>query len=65
MQFVDVARSAAMVATGLLGWTPEVFWRATPSELQLALNGRFGESQGRQALSRQELERLREALGDG
>lgn len=62
MQFAELARSAAMIATGLLGWMPDEFWRATPAELQLALNGRFGVSQ---SLSREELDRLRERLGDG
>ena len=27
---------------GLLGWTPEAFWRATPQDLRLALEGRLG-----------------------
>ncbi len=62
MGFASVARSAAMVATGLLGWPPEQFWRATPAELQLALEGRFGSAP---ALGRRELEQLRESLGDG
>lgn len=33
--------AAARVAMGLLQWPPEVFWRATPAELRLALEGRI------------------------
>lgn len=62
MLFSAIARSAAMTATGLLGWTPEQFWQATPAELQLALEGRFGHAP---ALDRRELEQLKESLGDG
>lgn len=62
MRFATLARAAATVATGLLGWPPEQFWAATPAELQLAIEGRFG---GAPAFGRQELEQLRERLGDG
>jgi hypothetical protein len=40
--FAGLARSAAMVATGQLGWSADQFWAATPAELQTALDGRFG-----------------------
>lgn len=33
---------AARIATGVLGWPPEQFWRATPQELRLAIEGRLG-----------------------
>ena len=62
MEFRGIARSAAMVATGHLGWSPSRFWSATPAELQLALEGRFGAPA---ALGRQEMDKLRESLGDG
>ena len=62
MEFKDVARTAAAVATGHLGWSPTRFWRVTPAELQLALEGRFGTAP---ALGRLELDELREKLGDG
>jgi len=35
---------AARIATGVLGWTPEMFWQATPQELRLAIEGRLGRS---------------------
>lgn len=63
MQYAELVRSAAMIATGVLGWAPADFWRATPAELQLALDGRFGVAAP--ALGRAELERLQENLGDG
>lgn len=31
----------ARAAFGILGWTPETFWSATPADLRLALEGRF------------------------
>lgn len=43
-RFADLARSAAAVATGQLGWLPEHFWNATVSELRTALEGRLGKS---------------------
>jgi uncharacterized phage protein (TIGR02216 family) len=58
-----VARAAGRVATGLLGWTPDQFWRATPAELWLALEGRFGD--GPAPFGSAELAKLRERLSDG
>jgi len=40
--FAELARSAARVATGQLGWTPRLFWSSTVAEFQDALEGRFG-----------------------
>ena len=37
-----LCETAARVATGLLGWTPEQFWQATPQELRQAVEGRLG-----------------------
>ncbi|MHB9880065.1 phage tail assembly chaperone [Pacificimonas sp. ICDLI1SI03] len=37
--FSDIARRACGVACVRLGWAPEVFWAATPTDLMLALNG--------------------------
>ena len=42
MTFAAAAARAAGVATGLLGWSPDVFWRATPADLTLALRARVG-----------------------
>lgn len=39
MTFTDLAREAAMLATGPMGWPPARFWRATPLDLALALQG--------------------------
>lgn len=39
MTFTDIAREAAMLATGPMGWPPARFWRATPADLALALQG--------------------------
>lgn len=35
--FAALARMAAGVATGRLGWSPDAFWQATPADLWLAL----------------------------
>jgi hypothetical protein len=64
MDFKAVARAGAAVSTGMLGWSAARFWAATPAELQLALEGRFGAARAL-ALGRGELAKLRERLGDG
>ena len=64
MRFEAAARRAARVAAVTLGWRPDDFWAATPAELQLALEGRFGAAPAL-ALGRGELVKLRERLGDG
>jgi hypothetical protein len=61
--FAAVAEAAARLATGGLGWTPATFWAATPAELRLALEGRFGGAT--MPLGAAELARLRERLSDG
>ena len=38
----ETCADAARIATGLLGWTPEDFWQATPQDLRLAIEGRLG-----------------------
>jgi hypothetical protein len=40
--FAAAARRAARVATGVLGWSPDSFWSATPADLLLALEGTLG-----------------------
>lgn len=40
----ELCEDAARLATGVLGWTPEQFWRATPQDLRLAVEGRLGRS---------------------
>jgi hypothetical protein len=61
--FSELARAAAALATGQLGWRPDEFWAATMAELRLAIEGRFGPPVA--PLARVELERLREGLADG
>lgn len=59
--FASVARDAAILATGRLGWMPAQFWDCTPAELRLVLEGCFGLAEA--PLGRRELDRLRERLG--
>jgi uncharacterized phage protein (TIGR02216 family) len=64
--FGTLARAAARVATGRLGWSPDRFWAATPVELAAALAGMIGTEGGAVApLGAAALARLRERLGDG
>lgn len=51
----------ALMATGLgvLGWTPDTFWGATPDELRAALDGRFGRTARRATVARAEVDALR------
>lgn len=38
----ELWRQCARIAMGVLGWTPEIFWQATPAELMLAVGGLTG-----------------------
>lgn len=58
---------AARVATGVLGWSPAMFWDATVAELLTAIEGRFGhEASGVSLpLAIADLNRLKERFPDG
>lgn len=58
--FADAARIAARLAA-TLGWTPDIFWHATPAELRTAL----GLDDDAARLAADELARLMEAFPDG
>jgi len=60
--FAELARAAAVLATGQLGWRPEEFWMATMAEMRVALEGRFGAPVV--PLAGAELARLKERLAD-
>jgi hypothetical protein len=62
--FAPLARAAAAVATGQLGWTPDLFWKSTPRELLTALQGRFGAPTTVTPLGGEELRRLMERAPD-
>jgi hypothetical protein len=63
-EFRPLARSAAIIATGQLGWSPAQFWASTAAELAQAMEGRFGPA-APVPLGRDELQRLEEGLGHG
>jgi len=60
--FGAAAVRAAHLAGALLGWTPGVFWDATPAELRTALGL---DVEAGAVLDRGALERLMEAFPDG
>ncbi|WP_417319823.1 phage tail assembly chaperone [Emcibacter sp.] len=64
-----ILQAWAMIAFGLLGWSPGDFWRATPFDVSLVLASRQGYldfwSEEGKPLGRQELAELREKLGTG
>lgn len=60
--YAEFARLAARVATGVLGWSPDQFWSATPAELRLAIEGRLGSAPA--TLGTAELERLMREFPD-
>ncbi|MGL6043742.1 MAG: phage tail assembly chaperone [Sandaracinobacteroides sp.] len=62
--FRSLARGAAVIATGQLGWTPDAFWEATVAELAMAIEGRFGPAAAA-PLGRTELELLEKGLDHG
>lgn len=55
---------AQAVALGVLRWSPEVFWRATPRELMAAVEGLTGRSAAAPAAAA-DLQRLMRAFPDG
>lgn len=59
-RFAGRARQLACAASKVLGWTPETFWTATPSDLANAL-GVEGESA---AMDRATLDALCDAMPD-
>ena len=63
-RFSDLARNAAQVATGQLGWSPEQFWQSTAAELAQAIEGRAGPA-GPPPLDRRTLERMQQGAGNG
>lgn len=65
-EFAALALAASRVATGILGWPPDLFWRATPAELAHAIAGRIGGPEGAaMPLRSADLARLIEEMPDG
>lgn len=56
------ARRLAGLAGVLFGWTPDIFWNATPAELAAMVGAVRGDPPG---LDTDELARLMEACPDG
>ena len=61
-RFAAAAARLAGLAGVLLGWSPEVFWRATPAELRTVLEALAGP--GERPVERGELARLMEMFPD-
>ncbi|ATE84660.1 tail assembly chaperone [Sinorhizobium phage phi2LM21] len=61
----DQIKTAFRVATSskLLGWSPEVFWKATAAEFEMALEGLSGKLSGAPFISREEVRRAAAAYG--
>ncbi|WP_336171775.1 phage tail assembly chaperone [Ensifer sp. MJa1] len=61
----DHLKTAFRVATSpkLLGWSPEVFWRSTAVEFEMALEGLSGKLGGAPFVSREEVRRAAAAYG--
>ena len=57
------AEEQRAVAGVVFGWTPEVFWNATPAELAALVRAAAGDEAT--PLSRGDIERLKEAFPDG
>lgn len=58
------------IGLGILGWSPDAFWAATPGEVKAAIDG-YMEAQGKpreksaKPMSRERLEYLRREYPDG
>lgn len=57
-------RGAARAAMGSLGWSPQIFWTATPCDLKLALSRDEPRTEQGDALTGAELRALRAAFPD-
>lgn len=64
MTFADAAAKLAGAAGVLFGWTPDIFWRATPAELGALIDAMKGET-GADAVDAATLVRLKEQFPDG
>lgn len=62
--FAAFARSAAHLATGRMGWSPESFWASTVADFRLAVSPCAEEASGAPLLAA-DLRRLRERLENG
>lgn len=66
--FSTAIQKLSGVASGILGWTPDQFWRATPAELAVIFVSFATTGADRQAavpLDAQQLENLKETFPDG
>lgn len=64
--FRQLAVTAGRAATGVLGWSPDAFWTATPVELAIALEGRLGiASDAGHPVGAADLRRLMQEMPDG
>ena len=63
MRFADSARRLAGITARELGWSPDIFWQATPAELAAIADSGTGEAG--EPLGRREFERLMELERDG
>lgn len=62
--FAGFARSAAHLATGRLGWSPESFWASTVADFRLAVSPCVEGASSAPVLA-DDLRRLRERLENG
>ncbi len=63
--FTDMAVRLSGVTAWALGWTPEVFWRATPEELAAIFGAATGDGEAGAPPDAGTLARLREMYPDG
>ncbi len=63
MKFADSAARLAGFAGAVLGWAPDMFWRATPAELAGVVGALMGDAQAPPDAST--IARLRGAFPDG
>ena len=62
--FAAAARRLAGAAGAVLGWTPDIFWRATPAELAAVVAAIAGEGGGQMPPEPATIARMREAYHD-
>lgn len=63
-RFADAAARLAGFAGAVLGWAPDIFWRATPAELACVVRAMAGDA-GAEPPDAQIIAKLMEAFPDG
>lgn len=63
--FTCAARRIGGQVMRLLGWSPDIFWAATPEDVAMALSAFAADAPDSAAMARNKLQHLQELFPDG